>query len=221
MSTERMSKDEPHVKTCLFDMFYLLEDMHEKRNGVVVGEARYNAGKKLSQLYGISGDSVFGVPNSAMLIAQGYSDESGLKLSSPIIKNPIYGRSFTQESKEQQVFVARNKFFYNPEQIENKRLVVIDDSIVRGTVAQVLVGRLKNLGAKEIHFLSAVAPVIKKCKFNRNKIKELDELIVNKTSDIQKFLGVDSLHFLPLSDAIDIYSDGTGCGQCMSAQGQY
>jgi len=200
-------------KGCLFDVFYTCEDLDEIRNGVVVGNARFDAGRKLSRIYSIDGDSVIGVPNSAIRIGEGYAFESGIKLATAVTRNPLFGRSFLQPDKQSQVNTAQNKFIYDQEQIEGQRLVVIDDSIVRGNVSKIIAENLRKRGAKEIHFLTASPLIINQCVQGK---RDFHDLINNRVSNLKGFLKVDSLHFMPPKDALETYcAEGKGCGKCM------
>ena len=130
-----------------------------------VYEARYKCGRMLAELFKIDADLVAGVPDSALVCAKGYSDVSGIPMVDAISKNRYVGRTFIQPSqsvRENSVSLKLNAFRSN---IEGKRIILIDDSIVRGTTSKKIISLLRKNGAKEIHMLVGSPIVGHPCYF--------------------------------------------------------
>ena len=134
--------------------------------GVNVETMRYECGKQIRKRDNVEADSVAGVPDSGIPHAIGYANSSGIPYSRPLIKyTPTWPRSFMPQSQKQRSLIARMKLITVNELIKNKRLVLIDDSIVRGTQLKETAQLLYNSGAKEVHVRSACPPIVYSCKF--------------------------------------------------------
>ncbi len=188
---ERTSK-----RTCVFEYIYFARP-DSIIDGISVTEARERMGACLAKESGIPADVVIGVPDSGIGAAQGYAKESGIPYKSGIIKNKYIGRTFiapTQQERENMVFVKLNAV---KSVVDGKRIVVIDDSIVRGTTSRRLVQILRRAGAKEVHFRISSPPVKFPCYFGINTPTrgELISSIYNE-DEICKEIGADSLRFI-------------------------
>ena len=151
-------------KFCIFEYVYISRS-DSVLNGVSVYEARYKCGRMLAELFKIDADLVAGVPDSALVCAKGYSDVSGIPMVDAISKNRYVGRTFIQPSqsvRENSVSLKLNAFRSN---IEGKRIILIDDSIVRGTTSKKIISLLRKNGAKEIHMLVGSPIVGHPCYF--------------------------------------------------------
>ena len=162
-------------------------------------EARYNCGKELARLFKIDADIVAGVPDSATVCARGYADVSGLPMVDALTKNRYIGRTFIQPSqsmRESSVKIKLNAFRSN---IKGKRLILIDDSIVRGTTSRKIISLLRASGATEVHMLVGSPPVKCPCYFGVD-METKDQLIgaYKSEEEICKEIGADSLHYIPL-----------------------
>ena len=157
---------------------------------------------------------VIGVPDSGLDAAMGYAEESGIPYGVGLVKNRYIGRTFItpgQESREQAV---RIKLGPLRSCVEGKRVVMIDDSIVRGTTSRQIVSLLREAGAKEVHMRVSAPPFIAPCYFGTD-IPDKENLIACRYSveEIRQLIGADSLGFLPLEDLHRIAPDA-GCGFC-------
>lgn len=185
-------------KACIFEYVYLARS-DSVIDGVSVYDARYECGRMLAELYKIDADLVSGVPDSALVCAKGYSDVSGLPMVDAITKNRYVGRTFIQPSqsmRENTVSIKLNAFRNN---IKGKRIVLIDDSIVRGTTSKKIVDLLKKNGAKEVHMIIGSPIVSYPCFFGVD-MQTKEQLIGSKLSkdEICKAIGADSLNYIPI-----------------------
>ncbi|MDF2503905.1 MULTISPECIES: amidophosphoribosyltransferase [Clostridium] len=189
-------------ETCVFEYIYFARP-DSVIDGISVYNSRELAGEELYKEAPVEADIVIGVPDSGLAAATGYAKASGIPYGIGLIKNRYVGRTFispTQELREKAVAVKLNPLKVN---IEGKRVVIIDDSIVRGTTSKKLVDILRKAGAKEIHFRVS-SPVIKyPCYFGIN-IASRNELIGgNKTvEEIREFIGADSLAYLSIDSLL-------------------
>lgn len=180
-----------------------------------VGAIRFQAGCELAKIFRVKGDIVVPVPNTAREVAKGYSYASGIMLSEVIQAKVKSGRYFTQPTAEERERVANEKFMYSPEKIKGKNIILIDDSIVRGATTKIVIKRLREYGANKIHMLVASSPVINPCE--RLMVGTKSELIANNRTigQICEIIGADTLHFLPLDIALQIYGNGGGKKICL------
>ena len=133
---------------------------------VNVETMRYKCGKMLRKRDDIEADAVAGVPDSGIAHAIGYANESGIPFSRPLVKyTPTWPRSFTPSSQSQRNLIAKMKLIAINELIKNKKLILIDDSIVRGTQLRETVEYLYDAGVKEVHVRPACPPILYPCKF--------------------------------------------------------
>lgn len=188
---ERTSK-----RTCVFEYVYFARP-DSVIDGISVQEARYALGAQLARESAVPADVVIGVPDSGLGAAVGYSKASGIPYATGIVKNKYIGRTFiapTQKERENMVFVKLNAV---PCDVKGKRVIVIDDSIVRGTTSKRLVQILRRAGATEVHFRISSPAVKFPCYFGINTPTR-NELISAKhtVEEIKEMIGADSLAFL-------------------------
>ncbi len=188
---ERTSK-----RSCIFEYIYFARP-DSIIDQIGVQEARIKMGEVLATESGVPADVVVGVPDSGIGSAIGYSRASGIPFAMGIIKNKYIGRSFiapTQKERENMVFVKLNA---NKSDINGKRVVIIDDSIVRGTTSRRLIQILRRAGAKEVHFRVSSPPVKFPCYFGIDTPSRA-ELIssTHEVEEIRKEIGADSLAFI-------------------------
>jgi len=182
-----------------------------------VGAVRFQAGCELAKIFGIKGDIVVPVPNTAREVAKGYSYASGVSFREVLLAKKEYGRYFTKTTHEERERAANEKFIYLADEIKGKEIILIDDSIVRGTTTKIVIRRLRELGATKIHMLVASSPVINVCE--KILVASRDELVAtDKTiGQICKGIGADTLHYLPLDIAAEIYGGNKKlCLECFS-----
>ncbi len=206
---------------CIFEYIYFARP-DSVIDGVSVYEARKRAGRKLAQEHPVEGDIVIGVPDSGMSAALGYAEESGIPYGDGLIKNRYIGRTFispTQSKREDGVRVKLNALKAN---VEGKRVIMIDDSIVRGTTIKRLVKILREAGAKEIHMRVSAPPFLWPCYYGTD-VPSRDKLVaVNHTvEEIAEMSGLDSLGYLGLEKLTEI-AEGCSLGFCDSCfSGKY
>ena len=188
---ERTSK-----RSCIFEYIYFARP-DSIIDQIGVQEARIKMGEVLATESGVPADVVVGVPDSGIGSAIGYSRASGIPFAMGIIKNKYIGRSFiapTQKERENMVFVKLNA---NKSDINGKRVVIIDDSIVRGTTSRRLIQILRRAGAKEVHFRVSSPPVKFPCYFGIDTPSRAE--LISSTHDVEeirKEIGADSLAFI-------------------------
>ncbi|HOQ20259.1 MAG TPA: amidophosphoribosyltransferase, partial [Methanothermobacter sp.] len=162
-------------------------------------------------------DVVMPVPDSAITAAIGYSRESGIPYGEGLIKNRYVGRTFIMPTQEERETAVKLKMNPIKSELENKRIVLIDDSIVRGTTSKALIDVLKGAGAREIHLRIGCPPITSPCYYGIAMATKKELLASNKTiEEIRDILGVDSLGYLSIEslvEAIGISKENlcTGC----------
>ena len=195
--------DCPSKQTCIFEYVYFARP-DSVIDGIAVQEARYKMGEVLAKESPVDADIVIGVPDSGLGAAQGYARASGVPYGMGIIKNKYIGRTFiapTQKERENMVFVKLNAIRSD---LEGKRVIVIDDSIVRGTTSRRLVQILRRAGAKEVHFRVSSPPVKFPCYLGIDTPSK-NELIssTHELEEIRQEIGADSLAFISLEGMIE------------------
>ena len=189
--------------------------------GVSVEKMRYDCGKLLARRdKGVTADSVAGVPDSGIAHAVGYANESGIPFSRPFIKyTPTWPRSFMPSSQKQRNLIAKMKLIPVDVLIRDKKLLLIDDSIVRGTTMVQLVKMLRNAGAKEIHIRINSPEVIWPCFYGIDTDVQSQLISANKTVDeICEYIGADSLAFLSVEGLLKVMPKGGYCDACFTGR---
>lgn len=181
---------------CIFEYVYFARP-DSIIDELSVYEARCNMGRTLAEEYPVEADVVCGVPDSGLEAAYGYSEASGIPLATGFVKNRYIGRSFiypTQTERDSAVRLKLNPLSVN---IRGKRVVLVDDSIVRGTTSEKIVRSLKKAGAKEVHMRVSSPPFRFTCSFGTD-IDSEENLIANKMSidEIGHRIGADSLGYI-------------------------
>jgi amidophosphoribosyltransferase len=181
-----------------------------------VDRARRKFGRQLAREHPVEADCVFSVPDSANSAALGYAEESGIPYELGLIRNHYVGRTFIQPTQSGRDFKVRVK--YNPvsEIIEGKRLIVVDDSLVRGTTSRGLVDLLREAGAEEIHFRIGSPPIRHPCYYGIDMPTREELIGANHTvEEIRQHLGVDSLGYLSLEGMrAAVEEHGPFCDAC-------
>ena len=191
--------------------------------GCSVHEARRKAGAYLSTVKPVEADVVVGVPDSGLDAALGYAQASGIPYGIGLIKNKYIGRTFIapgQNVREDKVRIKLNPI---SETISGKRVVLVDDSIVRGTTCARIVKLLRNAGATEVHLRSSAPPFLNPCYYGTD-VDSKENLIacVHTIDEIAKIVGVDSLAYLNLEDVTKIGASGCCSGYCTACfDGKY
>lgn len=182
--------------SCIFEYIYFARP-DSIMDGIEVYSARYKAGIALAKEHPIDADVVVGVPDSGLAAAHGFSDASGIKYVGGFMKNRYVGRTFIQPSQEMRELGVHLKLNPIRSQIEGKRVVMIDDSLVRGTTSKKIVNLLKAAGAKEVHVRISSPPVKYSCYFGIDT-PERKNLIAGNMSieEIRDIIGADSLGYI-------------------------
>ena len=206
----------PDKQTCIFEYVYFARP-DSVIDGISVQEVRYRMGEVLAQESAVDADVVIGVPDSGLGAAQGYARASGIPYVTGIIKNKYIGRTFiapTQKERENMVYVKLNAIRSD---LEGKKVIVIDDSIVRGTTSRRLVQILKRAGAKEVHFRVSSPPVKFPCHLGIDTPSK-SELIssTHELEEIRKEIGADSLAFISLEGMGRAFGANSFCKGCFS-----
>jgi amidophosphoribosyltransferase len=188
--------------------------------GVNVHTARKNMGRNLAQETPVDADMVIGVPNSSLSAASGYAEESGIPYELGLVKNQYIARTFIQPTQELREQGVRMKLSAVRGVVEGKKVIMVDDSIVRGTTSRRIVQLLKEAGAKEVHVRIASPPLRYPCFYGID-IQTREELIAAKYSvdEICQKIGADSLAFLSeagLIEAIGLDFEAPYSGLCMA-----
>ena len=182
--------------TCIFEHIYFARP-DSILGGKLVYKARMAMGSELAKEYPVDADMVIGVPDSATAGAVGYSQESGIPFGEGLVKNRYVGRTFILPDQRLRDLGVRRKLNPLPELIGGKRIVVVDDSIVRGTTTPHVVSLLRRGGAKEIHFRICAPPIMWPCHFGVDFATRKELIAANmNVEDIRKFLGAESLGYL-------------------------
>ena len=201
-------------KTCIFEYIYFARP-DSKIDGKSVHEARRKAGKILADTYPVEADVVIGVPDSGLDAALGYSEKSGIPYGIGLIKNKYIGRTFISPTQESRVDGVRIKLSAVESTVKDKRVVLIDDSIVRGTTSGRIVKLLREAGAKEIHMRVSAPPFLHPCYYGTD-IDSEEHLIASKYSsdEIAKMIGVNSLGYLPKEKLSELINSEEYCSAC-------
>jgi amidophosphoribosyltransferase len=206
---------------CIFELVYFARP-DSRLWGVSVDRARRAFGRRLAEEHPVPADCVIAVPDSANSAALGYAEASGIPFELGLLRNHYVGRTFIKPSQADRDFGARMK--YNPvrEVLEGKRVVVVDDSLVRGTTSRSLVKFLKEAGATEVHFRIASPPVRFPCFYGID-MPSREELMGSQLSveEIREQLGVASLGYLSLEGLEGaVEQAGPFCNACFSGDYQ-
>jgi amidophosphoribosyltransferase len=188
---------------CMFEYVYfarpdsILDDRY-------VYDVRLKIGKALANEYPADADVVMPVPDSAITAAIGYSRESGLSYGEGLIKNRYIGRTFIMPTQEERETSVRLKMNPVKSELEGKKIILIDDSIVRGTTSKALVKVLREAGVKEIHLRVGCPPIISPCYYGIAMATKRELIASDKeVEEIRKTLGVDSLAYLSVDALVD------------------
>ena len=186
------------ISHCMFEYVYFARP-DSTIDGVNVYETRMNIGRQLHELYPIDADLVIPVPDSSIPAAIGYSRASGIPYGEGLIKNRYVGRTFIMPTQEERELAVRVKLNPIKKAIKGKKIILIDDSIVRGTTSKQLLDLVKEAEPAEIHFLVGCPPVIAPCYYGVAMATKKELIAANySVEEIQKQLDIDSLGYITL-----------------------
>ncbi len=217
VETLRSLPPAPKPAPCVFELVYFARP-DSRIWGTSVDRARRAFGRQLAREHPVEADCVIAVPDSANSSALGYAEESGIPYELGLLRNHYVGRTFIKPSQADRDFGARIK--YNPvrEVVEGRRVLVVDDSLVRGTTSTSLVKFLRQAGAREVHFRIASPPVTHPCFYGID-MPSREELIgaMHTVPEIAEQLKVDSLGYLSLDGMLACVEEfGPFCDACFS-----
>lgn len=211
-----LDKKSEKRRLCIFELIYLARP-DSKIDGKSVYLDRIEAGRQLAREAKVDADIVIGAPDSGIVAAIGYAEESGIPYAEGLIKNRYVGRTFIQPSQEMRELGVRIKLNPLKENINGKSLVLVDDSIVRGTTMRKIVTMLKDAGAKEVHVMVASPLDRFPCHLGLDTPDEKN-LIANSHSveEIKEITGADSLHYISIEGLIKASGNGGFCTGCFT-----
>ena len=201
---------------CIFEYIYFAR-MDSVIDNINVYHARIVAGKALAQSYPVEADLVVGVPDSGLVAAKGYSEYSGIPYGMAFHKNSYVGRTFIKPKQSQRESSVKIKLNVIEEVVRGKRIVMVDDSIVRGTTCANIIKMLKKAGAKEVHVRISSPPFLHPCYFGTD-VPSNDQLIAHShtTEQIREMIGADSLGYMEIDKLKDMVGDLGYCDACFT-----
>ena len=201
-------------KVCIFEYIYFARPDSEI-DGVSVHDARIKAGEILAESYPVDADIVIGVPDSGLDAALGFSAASGIPYGIGLIKNKYIGRTFISPGQDNRVDQVNIKLSPIKKVLNGKRVVLIDDSIVRGTTSKRIVTLLREAGATQIHMRISAPPFLHPCYYGTDIDSEEHLIASHHTNDeIAEMIGVDSLGYLPLETLGKLIGSSGYCSAC-------
>ena len=216
LKSRRFAAAKPFTR-CIFEQVYFA-----RPDSVVAGRsvqtARYEIGALLAkEMKKVKADLVSGVPDSGTVYALGYSEESWIPYQTVFMRNHYTGRSFIQPDQTLREFTAGLKLSPIKDVIKGKTIILIDDSLVRGTTSKKIVGSLKRAGAKRVVMAIASPPIVSPCYFGIDTPTK-EELIAHRLTveKIRKFIGADELHYLSLESLVSACGGGKDKSFCTS-----
>lgn len=203
---------------CIFEYIYFAR-LDSKMDGIDVYDARVRAGKTLADAYPIEADLVVGVPDSGIAAAMGYAEQSRIPYGIAFHKNSYVGRTFIKPTQQERESAVHIKLNIIPSVVAGKRIVLIDDSIVRGTTISNLITMLKRAGATEVHVRISSPPFLYPCYYGTD-VPSNNLLIASKHTpeEIANRIGADSLGYLKIEDFRKMVGDLPLCKACFDNQ---
>ena len=204
----------PTPKHCIFEFVYFARP-DSFVFGKSVYEIRKNMGVELAREHKISADFVIPVPDSGVISAIGYAQESGIPFEFGIVRNHYIGRTFIEPTQSMRELKVKLKLNPIEKLITGKDIIIIDDSIVRGTTSKQIISILRKAGAKKIHLIIASPQTIAPCYYGVDTPDSSQLICANKSQDeVCAFIGADSLHFLSLNGLYKSIGIENGDGYC-------
>ncbi len=199
---------------CIFEYIYFARN-DSVIDGIEVHEARFRAGQALARASAAEADIVVGVPDSGLVAAEGYAAESGIPFALAFHKNSYIGRSFIKPTDEERKNAVNMKLSILKSVVKDKRIILIDDSIVRGTTMRRIIEMLRENGAKEVHVRISSPPFLYPCYYGTD-VPSSKELIASHHSseEVCKSIGADSLIYLSIEDFRSMVGDLPLCSAC-------
>ena len=205
---------------CIFEHVYFARP-DSMVFGTSVNEVRTELGRKLAREQGIPADVVVPVPDSGVCAATGYAEAAGLPMRMGLIRNHYVGRTFIEPHQSIRHFGVRVKLNPVKSILEGKRVVLVDDSIVRGTTSRKIVKMVRNAGAKEVHLRISCPPTISPCFYGVDTPKRAELIGATHTlEEIRRYVGADSLGYLSLEGMLSSVGPARGsyCTSCYTGE---
>ncbi len=202
---------------CVFEYIYFARP-DSVIDGISVHESRVKAGRILAKEHPVEADIVIGVPDSGLDAALGYSQESGIPYGMGFVKNKYIGRTFINPGQKERANKVKIKLNPVSSTVKGKRVVLIDDSIVRGTTSGHIVQLVRDAGAKEVHVRISSPPFIAPCYYGTD-VPDCQHLIAcnHPLDEIAKIIGADSLGYLSMEGAMSLGADDGLCCACFKS----
>ncbi|RGU90636.1 amidophosphoribosyltransferase [Clostridium sp. AF15-17LB] len=215
-SDRSMAIDAGKQARCIFEYIYFART-DSTLDGVNVYHSRIIAGRALAKSYPVDADLVVGVPDSGLVAAKGYSEESGIPYGMAFHKNSYVGRTFIKPSQSERESSVKIKLNVIEEVVRGRRIVMVDDSIVRGTTCANIIKMLKKAGALEVHVRISSPPFLYPCYFGTD-VPSNEQLIAHTHTpdEIQKMIGADSLGYMEIDKLKDMVGDLGYCDACFT-----
>ncbi len=201
---------------CIFEYIYFARN-DSVMDGIEIHDARVNAGRALAKKAKVDADIVVGVPDSGLAAAEGYALESGIPFALAFHKNSYIGRSFIKPTDKERQTAVHMKLSVMKSVVENKNIVIIDDSIVRGTTMRQLIEMLRDAGAKSVHVRISSPPFLYPCYYGTD-VPTAKQLIASHHSsqEVCRSVGADSLEYLSIEDFKSMVGDLPLCTACFT-----
>ena len=203
---------------CIFEYIYFART-DSTLDGINVYHSRFTAGRALAESYPVEADLVVGVPDSGLVAAKGYSEQSGIPYGMAFHKNSYVGRTFIKPSQSERESSVKIKLNVIPEVVKGKRIIMVDDSIVRGTTCANIIRMLKAAGATEVHVRISSPPFLYPCYFGTD-VPSNEQLIAHSHTpeQIRKMIGADSLGYMEVSKLKNMVGDLGYCDACFTGK---
>ncbi|WP_347491354.1 amidophosphoribosyltransferase [Desulfoscipio sp. XC116] len=203
---------------CIFEYIYFARP-DSFIDGFNVNQVRREMGRVLAAEYPIDADMVIPVPDSGTAAARGFAEGSGIPFEEGLMKNRYIGRTFIQPTQDMRDLAVRIKLNPVREVLAGKRVVMVDDSIVRGTTSRKIVAMLRDCGVREVHMCLSSPPITRSCYYGIDTSDERELIAAQmSTEDIRRQIGADGLHYLSLEGLLNIFgaSRDTFCTACFN-----
>jgi amidophosphoribosyltransferase len=188
--------------TCVFEYIYFSRP-DSVIDGKLVYQTRLNMGMQLAEEYPVEADLVVGVPDSATVAGIGYAQKSGIPHGEGLIKNRYVGRTFISPDQRMRDLGVKMKFNPLPDILHDKRVVLVDDSIVRGTTTPKVINLLRKAGAKEVHMRVCAPPIRHPCFFGVDMASRWELIAAHKSvNEVKEFIGADSLGYISIEGLV-------------------
>ncbi len=215
VTSRRYSEGIPQ-SSCVFEHVYFARP-DSRIYGRWVQDSREAMGRELARESHVPADLVVPVPDSGVTAAIGYADESGLPFRFGLIRNHYVGRTFIEPEQRVRDFGVRLKLNPVRNLLEGKRIILIDDSIIRGTTSRKIVRMVRAAGAKEVHLRISCPPTVSPCFYGVDTPSKKDLIAANSSiEEIRKFIEADSLAYLSLDGLLRSTADERGTGYCVA-----